>query len=377
MASKNRPKSGAVASVKKKTDAKKPTDPNTSAGKDGKDSEIAALENALRQQPYKFDFYYVLRRFECLYPERPRIGTASRPLNDVLRLAQEPSMAFSPATLNSFKVAGKGGGKQSRPAKLAVNFFGLFGPNGPLPLHLTEYARDRMRNADDPTFSEFLDIFHHRMLSLFYRSWASAQPTVNFDRPQEDRFSLYTGALFGLGMPSLRDRDEIPDRAKLHFAGRLSPQHRNVEGLVVMIASFFGIPVEIEQFVGEWLGIPDDCCCCLGVSPKMGTLGESIVLGDQVWECQQKFRLVLGPLSLDEYERFLPGRDSGKRLRAMVRNYVGDSMNWDVNLVLKKDKVPAVKLGENDLLGWNTWLGDRVGNNDASDLLLEPMRAMI
>jgi len=269
-------------------------------------AEIAALEKILQQQPYKFGFYQVLRRFECLYPQKPKIGTSLRPVNDVLRLVQEPTMAFSPATLNSFKIAKKGLDKESQPAKLAVNFFGMFGPNGPLPLHLTEYARDRLRNADDPTFSEFLNIFHHRMLSLFYRSWASAQPTVNFDRPKEDRFSTYTGALFGLGMPSLRDRDEIPDRVKL-----------------------------------------------------------------------QKFRLILGPLNIDEYERFLPGRESGKRLRAMVRNYVGDSMNWDVNLVLKKEKVIPIKLGENDLLGWNTWLGDRVRNDDANDLLLEPMSAMI
>jgi type VI secretion system protein ImpH len=373
MARKNRPQSGVVASETKTPEIEQ-TDAKTS---DSNVSKIAVLEQLLQQQPYKFGFYQVLRRFECLYPRDPKIGTSLRPVNDVLRLAQEPTMAFSAATLNSFKIASKGPHKERPRSKLKVNFFGLFGPNGPLPLHLTEYARDRLRNADDPTFSEFLDIFHHRMLSLFYRSWASAQPTVNFDRPQEDRFSTYTGALFGLGMPSLRDRDEIPDRVKLHFAGRLSPQNRNVEGLVVMIRSFFNIPVEIEQFIGEWIQIPDNCRCFLGESPETGTLGESIVIGAQVWECQQKFRLILGPLNVDEYERFLPGRESGKRLRAMVRNYVGDSMNWDVNLVLKKEKVMPIKLGENDLLGWNTWLGDRVSDNDANDLTLEPMSAMI
>ena len=373
MASENRPQSSAVASETKALDDNERADGKTSAGND---SEIAALEKALEQQPYKFGFYYVLRRFECLYPRKPKIGTALRPVNDVLRLAQDPELAFSPASLNSFKTPGKGLDNESRPSRLAVNFFGLFGPNGPLPLHLTEYARDRMRNADDPTFGEFVDIFHHRMLSLFYRSWASAQPTVNFDRPREDRFGTYTGSLFGLGMPSLRDRDEIPDQAKLHFSGRLAPQQRNVEGLVVMIGSFFGIRVEIEQFVGEWLQIPDNCRCYLGESPETGTLGKNTVVGARVWECQQKFRLVLGPLNIVEYERFLPGRESGKRLRAIVRNYVGDSMDWDVNLVMKKEQVPSVKLGENNLLGWNTWLGNRASNIDANDLLLEPMRAM-
>jgi type VI secretion system protein ImpH len=359
MASENRPQSGALTS-----------DANANGVKA---EEVIRLEQALHQQPYKFGFLQTLRRFECLYSQQPKIGMSSRPVNDVLRLRQEPSLAFAPSTLASFKVGEQKIGKQAQPSQLAVNFFGLFGPNGPLPLHLTEYARDRLRNADDPTFSEFLDIFHHRMLSLFYRSWASAQPTVNFDRPEEDRFSTYTGALFGLGMPSLRNRDEIPDLVKLHFAGRLSSQKRNAEGLVAMIKSFFKMPVVIEQFVGEWIKLPENCCCYLGGSPDTGRLGVNMAIGDYAWECQQKFRIILGPLDYEQYERLLPGRQSGKRLRAMVRNYVGDSLNWDVNLVLKKENVKPIKLGEADLLGWNTWLGDRIGENDANDLLLEPM----
>ncbi|NOX42495.1 MAG: type VI secretion system baseplate subunit TssG [Gammaproteobacteria bacterium] len=333
---------------------------------------IAALEKELQEKPYKFGFYQALRRFECLNRNKPRIGESVRPVDDAVRLAQEPSLAFSPATLASFKT-----GKKGKPSELSVNFFGMFGPNGPLPLHLTEYARDRLRNSDDPTISEFLNIFHHRMLSLFYRSWANSQPTVNFDRPKEDRFSTYIGALFGLGMPSLRNRDEMPDLAKLHFAGRLSSQTRNAEGLAAMIKSYFNMPVVIEQFIGEWMALPDSCRCQLGISPETGTLGVNIAIGDYVWQCQQKFRIILGPLNFNDYERMLPGRGSSQRLRSMVRNYVGDSMNWDVNLVLKKEKVPHFNLGQNDLLGWNTWLGNRTSDDDVHDLLLEPMKTIV
>lgn len=341
------------------------------ASKSRPTSDVVALEQALQEQVYKFGFYQTLRRFECIYHKKPRIGASVRPVDDAVRLAQEPSLTFAPATLASFKSARNG-----KPSELAVHFFGMFGPNGPLPLHLTEYARDRLRNSNDPTFSEFLDIFHHRMLSFFYRAWASAQPTVNFDRPEQDRFSIYTGALFGLGMPSLRNRDEIPDFTKLHFTGRLASQARNAEGLVAMIKYFFKVPAMIDQFVGEWMLLPDSCRCRLGVSPETSTLGIDIALGDYVWQCQQKFRIILGPLDLEDYERMLPTNDKGKRLRSMVRNYVGDSMNWDVNLVLKKEKVPAMQLGNSDLLGWNTWLGDRSSDDDIGDLVLEPMKSI-
>jgi len=333
--------------------------------------DIIELEQALQTEPYKFGFYQTLRRFECLNLDKPKIGTSVRPAEDVLRLGQEPSLAFAPSTLASFK-AGDG----ERPPSLAVYFFGMFGPNGPLPLHITEYARDRIRNSDDPTFSEFLDIFHHRMLSLFYRAWASAQPTVNFDRPEQDRFATYIGSLLGLGMPSLHNRDEMPDLTKQHFAGRLSTLTRNEEGLIAIIKHFFKMLVMVEQFVGEWLKLPDSCWCRLGEAPQAGTLGVNAVIGDHVWQCQQKFRITLGPLDYGNFKQMLPGRDSGKRLRAIVRNYVGDGINWDVKLVLKKEQVPGITLGVDDMLGWNTWLGDRSSEEDADELILEPMHAM-
>ena len=126
---------------------------------------------------------------------------------------------------------------------MLVHFFGLFGPDGPLPLHLTEYARDRSRNHRDPSLQRFADIFHHRALSLFYRAWANSRPTISFDRPEDDRFALYTGALIGLGMESLRNRDAMPDLTKLHFAGHLSCQTRHAEGLASILSEFFKMPV--------------------------------------------------------------------------------------------------------------------------------------
>ncbi len=120
-----------------------------------------------------------------------------------------------------------------QPPRLYGLFLGLFGPNAPLPLHLTEYAIDRRRNAKDGTLGAFADIFHHRMLSLFYRAWADSQPTVQFDRPDEDRFRLYIGALVGMATPHLDARDALPDQYKRFFAGRLVPQARNAEGLSV------------------------------------------------------------------------------------------------------------------------------------------------
>jgi len=247
----------------------------------------------------------------------------------------------------------------------------LFGPDGPLPLHLTEYARDRRRNDRDPTFQRFADIFHHRMLSLFYRAWADVRPSVSFDRPEKDRFTLYMGALIGLGMDSLRNRDAMPDLTKLHFAGHLACQTRHAEGLASILTSFFRMPVRIETFIGAWLTLPESDRSRLGAGVATAGLGGTALLGGRVWTRQHKFRIVFGPLSLAEYLRLLPGGLSFHRLIPIVRNYAGDTMLWDVNLILRQQEVPPIELGRKGRLGWTTWLMPRSKNADANDLFLD------
>lgn len=324
------------------------------------------LLEALQRKPYAFHFFQALRRLECCYREQPRLGKASRLRDDPVRLTQEPSMAFAPSTLASFDP-----GDEEHPPHLAEYFLGLFGPQGPLPLHLTEYAYERKRGYGDRTFSGFADIFHHRMLSLFYRAWANAQPTVNFDRPETNRFDVYIGAAFGLGMPSLWNRDAAPDLAKFHYSGRLTCQTRNAEGLEAILADFFHLPVGIETFVGHWLPLSPASQCRLGETPATGLLGMTAVIGERVWDRQYKFRIVIGPMGLAEFRRFLPGSDSLRRLVAWVRNYIGDELLWDVNLVLRKEEVPPLKLGEQSQLGWTTWLTSQPLARDADDLKLD------
>ena len=209
------------------------------------------------------------------------------------------------------------------------------------------------------------------MLCLFYRAWADTQPTVSYDRPETDRFHVYVGAQFGLGMSSLWNRDAAPDLAKFHYAGRLVCQTRNPEGLEALLRDFFKLPVAVETFVGHWLPLDEKSRCRLGETPATGLLGLTAVIGERVWDCQHKFRIVIGPMALREFQRFLPGSDSLRRLVAWVRNYVGDELFWDLNLVLKKEEVPPLVLGQQSQLGWTTWLSDRPPARDADDLKLD------
>jgi type VI secretion system protein ImpH len=333
-------------------------------------ADALSLLRALEERPYEFDFYWALRHIECLYPDKPRLGEAARPVDEPVRLTQEPSLAFAPSTLASFE-AGDG----STPHRLSAYFFGLFGPHGPLPLHLTEYARDREINEQDPTFRRFADIFHHRLMLLFYRAWANANPATSLDRPGPRRFDTYVGSVFGLGMETLRGRDAVPDHAKLYLAGLLSLKTRPAAALVAMLKEFLQLPFRLHEFFGAWMQLPADGWSRLGTGPRGSTLGADALLGSAVWSCQHRFRLVCGPIGFAEFKRLLPGRDSLRKLHGLVRNYLGDEFEWDLNLVLFARDVPALRLGQSGELGWTTWLGRRQTDTDASEVVISPAAA--
>jgi type VI secretion system protein ImpH len=326
----------------------------------------AELEEALRRAPTTFDFFQALRRLEAAYPEKPRLGESVRPAEEPVRLGQEPSLSFAPAALAAFLPGTDGG-----PPRLQVSFLGLSGPNGPLPLHLTEYVRDRMRNANDPTLARFFDLFHHRILSLFYRAWANSQPTVQRDRPQSDHFTTYVGALIGLALPGLQKRDRFPDVAKLFYAGRLAAQTRNAEGLQAMVGDFFKMPAAVEEFIGAWVDLPATERWSLNGGPGGIPLGLCTNLGARVWQKQTKFRVTLGPLQRKQFQSMLPEGEQLGVLTALVKNYVGEQLDWDLRLILDEKTDQPLRLGA-ARMGWDAWLGRCPDGKGRQDLIFHP-----
>jgi type VI secretion system protein ImpH len=320
---------------------------------------------ALRKKPFGFDFFRAVRLLESRFRHLPRLGKSLTPRSDPVRFKQNPSLAFAPSTLEGFEP-----GTEQQPAKSYVHFVGLFGPNGPLPLHITEYAHDRQRNAHDSSLVGFCDIFHQRLLSLFYRAWAANQKSADMDRPEDSRFAVYIGSVFGLGVASVQNRDAVPDWAKLYYAGRLVAQARNAEGLAAIIRDYFRMPTEIEPFCGQWMTLPENSVCRLGESLETGSLGVTTIVGSRFWECQLKFRIRLGPMTLSELYRLLPTGTSFTRLRTWVLNYINQELFWDAQLVLRRDEVPEVCLGQAGLLGWTSWIRSKPFERDADDLII-------
>jgi type VI secretion system protein ImpH len=332
----------------------------------------------LAAQAEVYDFFLAARMLECARRDLPRLGYSLLPGQDPVRFSQEAELAFPASTIKGFDYS-----PELPVPRLAVRFFGLFGPNGPMPLHFTEYARERKLHHKDLAISAFADMFHHRLISFFYRAWAANEPTVSFDRHQpsdstsgdEDHFATYFASLFGLGTKELLDRDSLPTTAKLFFAGRLLGSVRNPEGLRAILADYFSVAAEIQEFCGRWISLPDDSVCRLGADPDSCRLGQTMVLGGRVWDVQGKFRIVLGPMPFSRFEHLLPGSDGFQNLCHWVRLYLNDEFEWDVKLVLEAAAVPGTMLGQSGRLGYTTWLHTQPMTHDVHDLICRPVAA--
>ena len=327
----------------------------------------------LSAEPYRFDFYQTLRRIESANPHLPRLGEAHRPSEEPIRLSQPAEMSFAPAPLHGLTLRAEG------PPRLSQRIFGLLGPNGPMPLHLTELARERLTHNADAGLQRFVDLLNHRFTLLFYRAWAQAQPTLSQDRPKDQQFTRRLGALSGIGNETLMQRDAAGDAPKLHFTGRLARHTRDADGLLNWVRSEFDAPVRIEQWCGHWMPLARDertRIKSLG-RPGIGQqLGQGAVLGGSVWDVQSKFRIVIGPVREARYHGFLPGGSDLARLQAMVRQWVGLEFKWDVKLILARQDVPRMRIGRNGELGRSCWLGRFKKTGDADDLVIDVERTL-
>jgi type VI secretion system protein ImpH len=261
---------------------------------------------------------------------------------------------------------------------MAVAFMGLTGPAGVLPRHYTELLIERMRQKD-PALRDFLDLFNHRFISLFYRAWEKYRVPIGYERAASnqqghDPLSLCLFDLMGMGTKGLQGRLGVEDETLLFYAGLMAQHPRSASALEGLLAAYFEVPVRTVQFAGQWLPLPEEDRSRLGVGEANSALGVNTVLGTRVWDQQAKFVLQVGPLTYAEFCDLLPSGTAFTRLVQLTRFFVGQEFEFDVRLVLRAADVRQCRLGETGSdaprLGWSTWLKTREFPQDVDDAVL-------
>ena len=325
-------------------------------------AEAKRLLDRLFAEPWSFEFFQAMQLLERLQADRARIGGFGDPRQEAARLTTAPSVAFPASEIQSLE-------RRDGPPRMAVNFLGLTGPQGMLPLAYSLYVAERVRGGDH-ALKDFLGIFDHRMLSLFYRAWEKTHVIVSHGDESRDWLTKSLLDLVGLGSPSLRDRLPVTDDALLFYTGLLSIPTRPAIGLEQMLTDFFGVPVSIEQFVGAWYPLERETQAELGDEMSASSqLGLGAVAGDEIWDQQSRARVRVGPLSRRQYDEFLPGGSAYEPLRALARLYTNDLIDFEIQLVLDRNDVPPCRLGDERPLplSWCTWLTTKPLGRDPDD----------
>jgi type VI secretion system protein ImpH len=364
---------------------------------------VSAAER-LQDEPYVFDFFQAVRLLHLLEPEAAKVGHTGPLDAEAVRFRAMASTSFPPSAISDF---GPTPG-QADCSTMTVSFFGLIGPKGVLPQPYTEMVmqQEMKRIESEPekgALRAWFDLFNHRLTGLFYRAWEKYRFVVPFERTERqparagvrDLFTSALLSLIGLGTRGLRDRlgsapapdsdlpppaaARIDDLALLYFSGLIAHRNRSAVGLETILTEYFGLPIAVHQFQGQWLLLEEAQQSTLGGAPDARSyLGRSVVAGSRVWELGSKIRVRLGPLSYGDFRAFLPDPVRPGRffaLSRLVRFYVGPDLDFDVQLVLHRDSVPHCRLGggEGAILGWNGWIAAGALADDRDDAIFEEM----
>ena len=286
-------------------------------------------------------FLAILRRMEREAADKPRIGRSVRLADDLVDIGQDPELAFPATELERPEARGP------RP-RIRARFMGYFGPQGALPLNLTEEAM-RWQQQGEEAFVRFADIFAARFYQLFFRAWSDARAITQHDRPEEDRFAAYIASVAGTGTEAFQRHDAMPDLARLPLVPVFGGRVRSAVRLRQMLETHLRLPVDVEEHVLSWLEFEPGDRRGLG---QGGALGRDLYLGDRVQSVNDRICVHLHLPDAGRYRDYLPGSAGYRRLGDLVFWYLGRSQDVDLALTLPPAEIPAGQLGAAMALGW-------------------------
>lgn len=333
------------------------------------------LGDEIRADGPRFRFFQAVRLLAL-----STTNTGSKPaIPGALRFGSPLSLAFQASEISGIEAHSPRETEAADPAdealEMTVAFMGMTGPSGALPVAYTELLIDRRNQFRDSSAHQFLDLFTHRAVSLFYQAWRKHRFYLPYEAGNADGFSRNLLDLVGVGLQNLQQRLQatgggIPDRFLIHYAGLLAQKPVSAANIAALVRGYFAVDAQLEQFVGQWMHLPRHEQSSLG-GPNC-CLGRNTFVGERLWDRQTKVRIKLGPLDQSQFAQFMPGQPGLAALRELVQFCVGFTLDCDVALILKRQEIPAPVLESTPSmaprLGYNLWLNSLPRSQDAADV---------
>ncbi|MEM6292925.1 MAG: type VI secretion system baseplate subunit TssG [Myxococcota bacterium] len=311
-----------------------------------------------------YDFFYTVGMMERLEPQAVRVGGNGPYEREAIRFRHDPSLAFKAGDIMDVAWVPKPQaaedalqGKQHR-FELTTAFMGLTGSVSPLPLYVAEEVAQAQDTA--PVKRDFLDMFHHRLISFVYRIGVKHDLAREYMKDASDPWSRRILAMAGFDSWGGHATKAIPTWRILRLAPLLSSGVRSARTLEIAIEdvcghALRGATVHIETFAGGWTPLDAEQRMALGANNHQ--LGQSSVLGQQCFDKGGKAVIVIGPLG-QNFRQFLADGDQFPVIVELLALLTDEPIVFEMRLDVRDDARPPFKLGISGArIGVDSWLG--------------------
>lgn len=333
----------------------------------------------LFDEPAQYQFRQALRLL--LLWLRAQGVTYDDAFKDVLRFQNSVSLGFPASEIEALKAELTGAddpaghGDHVEPGvrgqiALTPAFIGLLGGSGSLPLHYSERIAAQQLHNKDGSARAFLDILSNRMVGLFFEAWGKYRLETSVDTHGVDPLRAMLRQLGGFKGAGARHSAGGEEDMEAYFAAAFRTRPVSAVAVADTLGDYFGVPVELEQFVGCWDNICTDQQTILSVAEP--GLGHGAVLGKRIWRCDLRIRLNIGPLDAAQRDRCLPHGAIATGMKRMLQCFGMSNLDCEVRLLLKPECVRPAVLTTNksapDRLGWGSFLATAPGSPTNADV---------
>lgn len=333
-------------------------------------AEKGSLKNLLLDEPYRFEFFQAVRLLEKISSDKKPVGSEALPDEEIVRFRSHVSFNFPASEIQKIQEDFVGESDEKK-LEMFVNFMGMVGMSGVMPLPYTELVASRARYKDDAMWA-FLDIFSHRMISMFFRAWEKYRFPIGYERGN-DKFTAYLFDFAGLGTGGIRGRMSLEDESLLPYSGLIAQKPHSSNALANILSDYFGVSAKVIQFYGQWLDLDKNSITKLGSANS--NLSQTAIIGTRIWDQQSKFRIRLGAMNFKQFQAFLPNGTAHEALKSIIRFMTGLEFDFDLRLVLKAKQVPSciltTRAKRRPMLGWSSWLKTEPFESDDDQVILQ------
>lgn len=291
----------------------------------------------LQATPQRFEFFQAVR-----------LVTQWRA--DSVRFRNRLSLSYAPNQIENLSTDGDS-------VRITPAFIGLLGSQGVLPLHYSERIARHEKDQQDGGPRAFLDVLSHRPVEMFHQAWARNRPECT-----EPAYLDLLTALAGM-----QSDDAIERETLARYAMQIRSRSVSAAQIAGMYSEYFGVPVRVEQLVGEWTSLPAEDQAQLGRANV--SLDGGVMLGSRTYSCDARARLRIGPLDKECYDSFLPGQPAARQLHAMLKLHCGVGMTWEVHLVQRAQDMQGARLDAGSRLGVNARVQSGPATRDHDELM--------